>query len=115
MSSPGRSLGLARGRSSPARSGVRSSAVHYSRVLESEPAVTGPAHRAGRPPGGGEGDRMVGMLAIAAAAVWLLAFFLCAAATRLTPRWAGDPAPWPGLGGERPALVNLVATQGRLS
>jgi hypothetical protein len=56
---------------------------------------------------------MVGMLAIAAAAVWLLAFFLCAAATRLTPRWAGDPAPWPGT--TRPALVNLVATQGRLS
>jgi hypothetical protein len=58
---------------------------------------------------------MVGMLAIVAAAGWLLAFSLCAVVTRLAPRWAGGPAPWPGLGGERPALVNLVATGGRLS
>lgn len=57
---------------------------------------------------------MVGMLAIAAAAGWLLAFFLCAVATKLPPRWAGA-APPPGLGGERPALVNLVVTRGRLN
>ena len=57
---------------------------------------------------------MVGMLAITAAG-WLLAFSLCAVATRHTPRWAGDAAPWAGLGRERPALVNLVVTQGRLS
>jgi hypothetical protein len=58
---------------------------------------------------------MVGMLAIAAAAGWLLAFSLCAVVTRLPPRWAGAAAPWPGLGGERPALVNLVVTRGRLT
>ena len=58
---------------------------------------------------------MVGMLAIAAAAGWLLVFSLCAVVTRLLPRWAGAAAPWPGLGGERPALVNLTVTRGRLS
>ena len=58
---------------------------------------------------------MVGMLAIAAAAGWLLAFSLCAVVTRLPPRWAGAWAPWPGLGGERPALVNLVVARGRLT
>jgi hypothetical protein len=58
---------------------------------------------------------MVGMLAIAAAAGWLLAFSLCAVVTRLPPRWAGVAAPWPGLGGERPALVNLVVARGRLT
>jgi Predicted membrane protein (DUF2207) len=58
---------------------------------------------------------MVGMLAIAAAAGWLLAFSLCAVVTRLPPRWAGAAAPWPGLAGERPALVNLVVTRGRLN
>ena len=58
---------------------------------------------------------MVGMLAIAAAAGWLLAFSLCTVVTRLTPRWAGDAAPWPGLGGARPALINLVVTRGRPS
>jgi hypothetical protein len=57
---------------------------------------------------------MVGMLAIAAAAGWLLAFSLCAVVTRLPPRWAGSAAPWPGPGGERPALVNLVVTRGQL-
>ena len=58
---------------------------------------------------------MVGMLAIAAAAGWLLAFSLCAVVTGLPPRWAGAAAPWPGLSGERPALVNLVVTRGRLN
>jgi hypothetical protein len=58
---------------------------------------------------------MVGMLAIAAVAGWLLAFSLCAVVTRLPPRWAGAAAPWPGLGGERPALVNLVVARGRLN
>lgn len=71
----------------------------------------------GRPGAAGqrEGDRMVGMLAIAAAAGWLLVFSLCAVVTRLPPQWAGSAAPWPGPGGERPALVNLVVTRGRLS
>ena len=55
------------------------------------------------------------MLAIAAAAGWLLAFSLCAAATRLPPRPAGSATPWPGLDGERPALVNLVTTRCRLN
>jgi hypothetical protein len=58
---------------------------------------------------------MVGMLAIAAAAGWLLAFSLCAVVTGLPPRRAEAAAPWPGLGGERPALVNLVVTRGRLN
>src|SRR6185437_11886790 len=63
---------------------------------------------AGRgPPASGEGDRMVGMLAIAAAAGWLLAFSLCAVMTSLLPRWAGAAALWPGRAGERAALVNL--------
>src|SRR5438067_7390465 len=79
------------------------------------PWLPGRPQRAGGPPADGEGDRMVGMLAIAAAAGWLLAFSLCAVVTRLTPRWASDAAPWPGLGGARPALVNLVVTRGRLS
>jgi hypothetical protein len=55
------------------------------------------------------------MLAITGAAGWLLAFVLCAVVTRLPPRWAGPTVPWPGLGGERPALVNLVVTRGRLN
>jgi len=55
------------------------------------------------------------MLAIAVAAGWLLAFFLCAVVTRLPPRWADAAAPWPGLGGERPALANLVVTRGQLN
>ena len=58
---------------------------------------------------------MVGMLAIAAAAGWLLVFSLCAVVTRLLPRWAGAAAPWPGRAGERAALVNLTVTRGRLS
>jgi hypothetical protein len=67
---------------------------------------------------------MVGMLAIAAAAGWLLAFSLCAVVTRLPPRRAGAAAPWPGPGaaapwpgqaGERAALVNLTVTGGRLN
>ena len=58
---------------------------------------------------------MVGMLAIAAAAGWLLVFSLCAVVTRLLPRWAGAAAPWPGQAGERAALVNLTVTRGRLS
>ena len=58
---------------------------------------------------------MVGTLAIAAAIGWLLAFFLCAVVTRLPPRWAGAAAPWPGPAGERPALVNLAVTRGRLN
>ena len=57
----------------------------------------------------------MGTIAIAAGAGWLLAFFLCAAATRLTPRRAGAAAPWPGPGGERAALVNLVVNRGRLN
>jgi hypothetical protein len=57
---------------------------------------------------------MVGMLAIAAAAGWLLVFSWCAAVTRLLPRWAGAAAPWPGRAGERAALVNLTVTRGRL-
>jgi hypothetical protein len=55
------------------------------------------------------------MLAIAAVVGWLLAFSLCAVATRLPPRWAEATAPWPGPAGERPALVNLVAARGRLN
>ena len=39
---------------------------------------------------------MVGMLAIAAAAGWLLAFSLCAVVTRLPPRWAGSRLPGRG-------------------
>jgi hypothetical protein len=58
---------------------------------------------------------MVGMLAIAAAAGWLLAFSLCAMVTRLPPRWAGAAAPGPGQVGERPALANLTVTRGRLN
>ena len=67
----------------------------------------------GRPGATGqrEGDRMVGMLAIAAAAGWLLVFSLCAVVTRLLPRWAGAAAPWPGQAGERAALVNLTVTR----
>src|SRR5215831_18798869 len=77
---------------------------------------------------------MVGMLAIAAAAGWLLAFSLCAVVTRLPPRRAGAtahrpgpagatahrPGPAgatahpPGQAGERAALVNLTVTRGRL-
>src|SRR5215469_10203510 len=56
---------------------------------------------------------MVGMLAIAAAAAWLLAFFLCALVTRIPPAAAGATAPWPGLAGEKPALVNLAVTRGQ--
>jgi hypothetical protein len=51
---------------------------------------------------------MVGMLAIAAAGGWLLAFSLCAVVTRLPPRWASAAAPWPGLDGERPALASGI-------
>jgi hypothetical protein len=58
---------------------------------------------------------MVGMLAIAAAAGWLLAFSLCAVVTSLLPRWAGAAALWPGRAGERAALVNLTVTRCRLS
>ena len=58
---------------------------------------------------------MVGMLAIAAAAGWLLAFSLCAVMTSLLPRWAGAAALWPGRAGERAALVNLTVTRCRLS
>jgi Predicted membrane protein (DUF2207) len=58
---------------------------------------------------------MAGMLAIAAAAGWLLAFSLCAVVTRLPPRGAGAADPWPGPVGERPALVNLAATRGWLN
>jgi hypothetical protein len=58
---------------------------------------------------------MAGMLAIAAAAGWLLGFFLCAVVTRRPPRWADAAAPWTGLGGERPALVNLGVTRGQLN
>jgi hypothetical protein len=58
---------------------------------------------------------MVGMLAIAAAAGWLLVFSLCAVVARLLPRWAGAAAPWPGQAGARAALVNLTVTRGRLS
>jgi hypothetical protein len=35
--------------------------------------------------------------------------------TRRPPRWADAAAPWPGLGGETPALVNLVVTRGQLN
>jgi Predicted membrane protein (DUF2207) len=54
---------------------------------------------------------MVGMLAIVAAAAWLLVFFVCALVTRIPPLATGAAAPWPGLAGERPALVNLVVTR----
>ena len=58
---------------------------------------------------------MVGMLAIAAAAGWLLAFSVCAVVTRLPPRLAGAAAPEPGQAGEQPALANLTVTRGRLN
>jgi len=54
---------------------------------------------------------MVGMLAIAAAAAWLLAFFICAVVTRIPPPATGAAASWPGLAGEKPALVNLAVTR----
>jgi hypothetical protein len=54
---------------------------------------------------------MVGTLAIVAAVAWLFAFLLCAAVTRIPPLRTGAAAAWPGLAGERPALVNLVATR----
>src|SRR5262249_59860394 len=58
---------------------------------------------------------MVGIIAIATAVGWLLAFSLCAVVTRLPPRPAGAAAPWPGQAGERPALANLTVTRGRLN
>jgi hypothetical protein len=54
---------------------------------------------------------MVGMLAIAAAAAWLLVFFICAVVTRIPPPATGAAASWPGLAGEKPALVNLAVTR----
>src|SRR5215831_8565148 len=60
------------------------------------------------------GDRMMGMLAIVAAAGWLLLFAVAATVTALPPVRAGAAAPWPQLTGERPALVNLAMTRGRL-
>lgn len=56
---------------------------------------------------------MVGILAIAAVAGWLLAFSLCAVVTRLPPGRAGAAALWPGPVDERAALVNLTVTRGR--
>ena len=58
---------------------------------------------------------MVGVLAIAAAAGWLLVFFLAAVVTGLPPREADAGPAWPGVAGERPALVNLAVTRCRLN
>ena len=59
---------------------------------------------------------MVGILAIAAAAAWLLAFGWCAAASRQPALRAGGAAgAGRGLAAEKPALVNLSAARCRLN
>jgi hypothetical protein len=57
----------------------------------------------------------VDVLAIAAAAVWLLAFGWCSVVTRRPALRAGAADPGPGLAPAKPALVNLSVTQGRLN
>ena len=58
---------------------------------------------------------MVDMLAIAAAAAWLLVFGWCAAATSRPVLRAGTADPGQGLALEKPALVNLSVTRCRLN
>jgi Predicted membrane protein (DUF2207) len=58
---------------------------------------------------------MVGVLAIAAAAGWLLVFFGCAVVTRLRPPGADAGLRWPGVAGQKPAVVNLAVTRCRLN
>ena len=58
---------------------------------------------------------MADLLAIAAAAVWLLAFGWCAAVTRRPALPADTAGLGPGLQPEKPALVNLAATRCRLN
>src|SRR5215468_12489686 len=57
----------------------------------------------------------VDVLAIAAAAAWLLVFAWCSAVTRRPALRAGAADPGPGLASAKPALVNLSVTQGRLN
>src|SRR5215467_6547885 len=57
----------------------------------------------------------VDVLAIAAAAAWLLVFGWCSAVTRRPALRAGAADPGPGLASAKPALVNLSVTQGRLN
>jgi hypothetical protein len=57
----------------------------------------------------------VDVLAIAAAAAWLLVFGWCSAVTRRPALRAGAADPGPGLAPAKPALVNLSVTQGRLN
>jgi len=57
----------------------------------------------------------VDVLAIAAAAAWLLVFAWCSAVTRRPALRAGAADPRPGLASAKPALVNLSVTQGRLN
>ena len=58
---------------------------------------------------------MVGMLAIAAAAGWLLAFSLCAVVTRLPPRWAGLRGFLAGAGRREASAGEPGGDPGRLS
>jgi hypothetical protein len=57
----------------------------------------------------------VDVLAIAAAAAWLLVFGWCSVVTRRPALRAGAADPGPGLAQAKPALVNLSVTQGRLN
>jgi hypothetical protein len=63
----------------------------------------------------GDGTLTVDVLAIAAAAAWLLVFGWCAAATSRPARRARAVDPRPGLVPARPALVNLAVTRCRLN
>jgi hypothetical protein len=58
---------------------------------------------------------MMGAVAVAAGAAWLLAFGLSAAAARRSPPRAGPLDPWQQPAWERPALVNLAVTRCRLN
>ncbi len=58
---------------------------------------------------------MVDMLAIAAAAAWLLVFGWCVVATSRPALRAATADPGQGLAPERPALVNLAVTRCRLN
>jgi predicted membrane protein DUF2207 len=57
----------------------------------------------------------VDVLAIAAAAAWLIAFGWCSAVTSRPALRAGIVDPGPGLASAEPALVNLTVTRGRLN
>jgi hypothetical protein len=63
----------------------------------------------------GDGTLTVDVLALAAAAAWLLVFGWCAAVTRRPARQARTVDPGPGLASAKPALVNLAVTRCRLN